>query len=143
MITRRHRKTRRHVTTPEVNLTSLIDTALTLLVIFMVATPMVHHMIKVELPSGKSNESGASSQDITVYLDKNGTIFVDGQKVDYQQLFDVLQKKIGMRVDQVVVVKADQENNFGTVLSLVDKIKYLGGVKYVAFAMQKSATTRP
>ena len=38
----------------DVSLTPLIDTALTLLIIFMVATPMMRNSIRVTLPSGQA-----------------------------------------------------------------------------------------
>ena len=41
---------------PEITLTPLIDTALTLLIIFMVTSPMINNGIKVDLPQGKVQE---------------------------------------------------------------------------------------
>ena len=46
------RRRLRRVTLPEISLTPLIDTALVLLVIFMVATPMMRNAIHIDLPEG-------------------------------------------------------------------------------------------
>ena len=58
----------------EISLTPLIDTALTLLIIFMVTTPMMHNAIKVNLPQGKSNEAGGQ-QELVVYLTSDEQLF--------------------------------------------------------------------
>ena len=57
---------------PELNLTPLIDVALTLLVIFMVTAPMVQNNIKVLLPSGKSKELTQQQEAVlTITAEKN------------------------------------------------------------------------
>ena len=61
---RRRRKTGCLV--PEITLTPLIDTALTLLIIFMVTTPMMHNAIKVNLPRGNVKEDRGSKQELIV-----------------------------------------------------------------------------
>lgn len=123
---------------PEISLTPLIDTALVLLVIFMVATPIVHNAIKVQLPTGKASEINSTIQDLVVYLDKDRNIFVNDQAVKKDNLMATLEKKLQAGPDQTVFVKADQSVAYGTVVELVDEIKYVGGVKYVALATQKS-----
>ena len=59
----------------DIPLTPLIDTALTLLIIFMVATPMMQNAIKVTLPEGKAQEDGGAKQDLIVYVDKDKKIY--------------------------------------------------------------------
>ena len=135
---RASRKRSKPLTLPEITLTPLIDTALVLLVIFMVATPIVHNAIKVQLPHGKSNEVTSTQQDLIVYLDKDRNIFVNEQAVKKENLFGILEKKMKDGAGQTVFVKADQSIAYGTVVELVDEIKYVGGVNYVALATQKS-----
>ena len=62
---RGNKKRTRRFSTPEISLTPLIDTALTLLVIFMITAPMIHNGIKVDLPQGNSKEVG-SQQELVV-----------------------------------------------------------------------------
>ena len=69
----RKRKTRRfHM--PEISLTPLIDTALTLLVIFMVTAPMIQHGIKVDLPHGAAKEV-SGQQELVVTMAKDGKLY--------------------------------------------------------------------
>lgn len=120
-------------------MTPLIDTALTLLVIFMIATPMMQNAIRVSLPKGKAKEDAGSRQEIVVYVDKDKKIFFNGNQVAYEKLIDELGKKIGSQKDKMVFVKADQAVSYGSVLELVDHIKVVGGISHVILATQKYA----
>src|SRR5579863_2611478 len=102
----------------DISMTPLIDVALTLLVIFIVATPMMQNAIRVSLPKGKAKEDNGSRQEIVVYVDKK--IFFNGNEVKPDQLVDALKKKIGDQKDKMVYVKADQVVSYGSVLELVD-----------------------
>ena len=55
---------------PEITLTPLIDTALTLLVIFMVTSPLINNAIKVDLPKGNAQEAQGVQEDLVVHIDK-------------------------------------------------------------------------
>lgn len=123
----------------DISMTPLIDVALTLLVIFIIATPMMQNAIRVSLPKGKAKEDGGSRQEIVVYVDKDKKIFFNGNEVKHDQLVDALKKKIGDQKDKMVFVKADQTVSYGNVLELVDHIKVVGGISHVVLATQKYA----
>lgn len=123
----------------DISMTPLIDVALTLLVIFIVATPMMQNAIRVSLPKGKAKEDSGSRQEIVVYVDKDKKIFFNGNEVKHDQLVDALKKKIGDQKDKMVFVKADQTVSYGNVLELVDHIKVVGGISHVVLATQKYA----
>lgn len=134
-IRRRKRRTRTAIT--DISLTPLIDTALTLLIIFMVAAPMMQNAISITLPKGKKNEVGSTPQELVVYVDKAGKHYLDGKPYESKKLIEQLQRQVGRGKERTVFVKADQGASYGNVLELVDQIKVVGGVKYVALATQK------
>ena len=136
MIRRRHRTS---TSIPEITLTPLIDTALTLLIIFMVTTPMIQNSIKVQLPQGSAKEVKDAAQDIVVHVDKDQTIYLNGQKISKDHLAGDLKKAVARSVQKVVFVKADERVSYGSVISLVDHIKVVGGISHVALATEKKA----
>jgi len=129
---------------PLVTLTPLIDMALTLLVIFMVATPMMHRAIKVELPKGNVDElKGAkpAKKEIVVYIDKQEHMYVNGDVIKKEsELIPLIQRLAQELAVDLVMVKADEGVAYGKVITLVDAIKSIGGITYVALATQKPRT---
>jgi biopolymer transport protein ExbD len=123
----------------ELNMTPLIDVALTLLIIFLVAAPMMNNAIRIDLPQGKMQEAATKSQDTVVYLAKDGKIFLNKDSVsNADALIGRLKKCVGTCKDKTVFVKADKGVHYGTVIELVDKIKSVGGVHYVALATERA-----
>lgn len=123
----------------DIPLTPLIDTALTLLIIFMVTTPMMQNSIKVELPQGQAREAGDTQQELIVFIDKDEKIYINDIPVSKDAMINTLKKKIGSNTQKTVFVKGDKGAHYGYVLEIVDQIKMVGGVKYVALATKKVA----
>lgn len=125
----------------EINVMPLVDVALTLLIIFMVATPMMNNVIKVELPSSRIDDGGMQShtqQDLTVFIDKHKKIYLNGSPYSLEQLLVQLRKLVKKDSEEIVFVKADQAVPYGQVIDLVDTIKITGGIKYVALATKRA-----
>ncbi len=133
------RRRRRALATPELNLTPLIDTCLTLLVIFMVTAPLVNNAIKVNLPRGNAKEDAGTQQELVVYVDEKKNLFFNGkQAVNRSQLISDLRANVGKNKDRTVFVKADTAVPYGSVIELVDEIKVVGGISYVALATKRT-----
>lgn len=133
-------KRRKGLSSPEISLTPLIDTAWVLLVVFMIASPTIKKEagLQVELPKGNMQETKeVSTKDITVSLDKTGGLFLNETKIAEKDLIEKLKKMVGKGNEKTVFVKADTTVHYGKVIELVDKIKYVGGVSYVALATSK------
>ena len=143
MRTRTNRRSRRQRTAlHDLSMTPLIDTALTLLIIFMVATPVLQNAIKVTLPRGNAQEDTSNQQtELIVFIDKDGDFYINKDKILKADLIPRIKKSIGNDQEKTVYVKADRAISYGTVIELVDDIKYVGGIKYVALATQKHSQT--
>jgi biopolymer transport protein ExbD len=135
----RRRSRGRSLAIPEVSLTPLIDTALTLLIIFMITAPMMTHIIKVELPSSRTDESsGHEQQEFIVSIDKQKNLYLNAQKMAMGTLIQKLKTEIGKQENTVVFVQADQGVSYGQVIDVVDTLKTVGGIKYVALATKQA-----
>lgn len=135
----RFRRQRKPIVMPEITLTPLIDTALTLLVIFMITAPMLNNVIKVDLPSSQVDEMDAKvQQETVVYIDKQQKLYLNGTEMSLQAIVKELQKMGKTKKVEIVFVKADQAVEYGKVIDLVDTIKMAGGIKYVALATKRA-----
>lgn len=134
---RRRRRIRSSL--PEITLTPLIDTALTLLIIFMVTTPMIHNAIKVNLPRGQAKEDSSTKQELIVFIDGNEQLYFNNKAVtNNKELINELKKVIGDNQDKVVYLKADEAAHWKIVAELLDQMKVVGGVAHVALSTRKA-----
>ena len=122
---------------PEVNLTPLIDTALTLLIIFMVATPIAHHAIRVRLPDA-GTVSAMKSEEFVLYIDQDQKLFFNGDPVSKEAVVETIEQALkGKQERQVVFVKGDKAVPYGQVMEMVKYVQQTGNVKQVALSTQR------
>ena len=120
----------------------MIDTVLVLLVVFMLTTPLLHNSITVELPTSATNDQATvedTQSAITVSIDKNRNLFINDTSISRDNFFKELERAIATKKkagECVVFVHADKSIPYGVVIQVVDDIKYLGGVKYVALSTE-------
>ncbi len=125
---------------PEINLTPLIDTALTLLIIFMIATPLSKkdNALLIELPRGTVKETADDmKEDAVVIIDSKGKISFNDVIMDRQKILAHIGTFAQKKEQAVVYVKGDRGVSYGQVVELVDAIKNVQGVHYVALATTK------
>ena len=127
----------------DISMTPLIDVVLTLLIIFMMATPILQNAIKVTLPRGNAQEDVAQQHsELIVFIDKQGDFYINNIKVAKAELITEIKNTVGNDHERTVYVKADTAISYGTEIELVDDIKCVGGIKYVALATQKHSQTK-
>ncbi len=131
--------------TPEISLTPLIDTALVLLVIFMIATPMMQNSLKVNLPKGymKEDQQETAQENLVVAINQDlkadeHIIALNGKKVSFAELVPAIEQKIGTKKDQKIYIECDEKVRYGFLFEVADKIKYLAGVEHVILSAQKA-----
>lgn len=132
------RKRNQHTILPEINVIPLIDVSLMLLVVFMITTPMLQQGIKLDLPKGQVQEIAQQKQEIVVSIDAHAKLFLNGKGLSSDALVAQLQKQISVDGQQTVFVKADRAVHYGKVIEVVDRIKLIPGVGYVALATQQA-----
>jgi biopolymer transport protein ExbD len=140
MILRSKRQKRRRLTTNfEISLTPLIDTALTLLVIFMITTPIIQNAIRVNLPAGEVKEGGTQAPELIVAIDNSGVIYFNNKKTSLDQLGKAIKQQVGNQQDKSVWVHVDEINSCKTLFAIINSIKVTGGVKDVKMVQRMVA----
>ena len=108
----------------EINVTPLVDVSLVLVIIFMVTTPfMTQSRLSVTLPKAATDE--AKNEDyVTITIDKDGKTSVNEKEVsNLAEMQSVLARKLLDSDDKVVVIKADEMIDHGTVMDAMEAAK--------------------
>ena len=141
--TQRRLTRKRAVSMPEISMTPLIDMALTLLIIFMISAPMVNNAIKIDLPEGQVREAEQAQDELIIIMNSAGELFLNDSPIGWDQLSSQLSSQMNKRADKTVFIKADTASNYGQVIKLVDQVKGINSVKYVALATKRVASKQP
>lgn len=109
----------------DINITNLVDVTMTVLIIFMISAPLMHSGIEVDLPTTKS-EAAAVQEGILVTFSIDGRIYIDGDPVADADFEKTLIKHWVQTGKKPVLLSADQEIDYGRIISLIDRIKSTG-----------------
>lgn len=91
----------------EINVTSLVDVAFTLLIIFIITAPVLQGGVEVNVPRGPVEVIEATDEMIIVVVDSLGSFHIGDAPVS-DEMFDVtLQELIEERNADVVYLKGD------------------------------------
>ena len=110
----------------EINITSLADVSITLLVIFMITAPMMTPGIDVSLPRTDASLPH-DEEGITVSVRSTREIYIDSDKIDVNELQTKLKRILRDKPPGVIVyLRADEKVDYGYVIDIVGKIKKAG-----------------
>jgi biopolymer transport protein ExbD len=133
MLIHRKKKARYQIQSP---LVSLIDIVFMLLIYFLLTTNfMVDEGIKIKLPQAKA-AAPQTQKEITVYVDRDGRVFLSNKQIPDDLLFKKLKEMIGGQKDRLVVVKADRLVLLNNVVRVMDIAK-AAGAERLCLATQK------
>ena len=122
----------------ELSLTPLIDTALTLLIIFMIASPMLHNGVQVNMPQANVKEDVGLSQQVVITIDKDQNVFYKDRSICLQELVVQLKNQLLEQSAGTVYLKADQTVPYGFVMYVIEHVKAVQDVKHVILVTKKS-----
>lgn len=114
----------RHTSLSEINVTSLVDVTLVLLIVFMITAPLLRSGMKVDLPQTVAKEIDPE-ESVVLTINENGDIFWDKEKIDLNVLRDRLEKrKISNRL-QPILLQGDKNVAYGSIIAVMDIVKEL------------------
>ena len=114
----------------EINVISLIDVLLTLLMFFVLTTTFVQHSrMQVTLPKASAEDRDVQPPELTVMIDRDGR-FYDGSDEVMGEGIDPLKRMIaqnaGDKRDGQVVIRADAMTPHQYVVTAMDALGQLG-----------------
>jgi biopolymer transport protein ExbD len=124
----------------ELNITPLIDVVFLLLIFFMVSTTFERESeINITLPEASKELTEAKPDAISVAIDSQSRIYVNGRTLINSQLSTIKQaiyEALGNLTDVPIIISADAETNHQSVVKVMDAARQLGLVR-ITFATQK------
>jgi biopolymer transport protein TolR len=110
----------------EMNMTSLADVSITLLVIFMITAPMMTPGIDVNLPRTDASLPH-DEEGITVSIKNTGDIYIDTEKVALEDFERVLKKNLESKPPSVIVyLRADEKIDYGYAIEIIGRMRKAG-----------------
>lgn len=122
----------------EINVTSLVDVAFTLLVIFIITAPILQGGVEVDLPQATVAPLTPESEPVIVSLTADGSTFIGDTEIGPGEFNQVLDRVLEARGAQVVYVNADSTIAYGRVMSVLSTVNERDGV-----AVSLMAESRP
>lgn len=109
----------------DVNVTSLVDVTMVLLIIFIIAAPFMRAGVKVDLPKAE-NRSPQPQEAILVVIDGQKQVFVNQKKVEPKNLAVVVKQLRIASPSLPVLVEGDARVPYGDVIAVMDAVRNAG-----------------
>ena len=110
----------------QINVTSLVDTTMALLIIFMITVPVLREWLDVELPKAEVEQADLQ-EGLVIHITRDKVVYLDKEKVsleDFAQRFPEAWARSGRKA---VFLRADSEIPYGFVVDVIGRVKALGG----------------
>ena len=111
--------------TADINVTSLVDVAFVLLIIFMITAPIMQGGVDVRLPRAEARPIEPKTG-LVVTVDRTGRIFVDQSGLSYEDFRATFPAFVRSRHPTGVYLRADGRVAYATVVQVLAVIRAAG-----------------
>jgi biopolymer transport protein TolR len=111
----------------DINVTPLVDVMLVLLIIMMLVAPMLQKGVDVRLPQAANTTDKPETQGQTVVgIQANKQIFLNSVPIRATDLGSRVADLMATQTEKVVLIKADEDVDYGTVMETMDNLRAAG-----------------
>jgi len=128
----------------DINLTSMIDVIFFMLILFLLVAPIVEYGINVNLPAASAKKM-EEPQTLTVNVKNSETgprIYLDRDRLTLEELTSRLKSIAARRPDTALILRADKELNYESVIQVIDCITEAGITKLGMATVAKVETPK-
>jgi len=125
----------------DINVTSLVDVAFVLLIIFMITAPMMQGGVQVQLPRAEARPL-EPQRGLVVSVDRRGRIFVDQAGFSYEDFRATFRSLVARRKPAAIYLKADRGVPYGDVVRVLAIIRS-SGVRDVGLVAEPEDVGQP
>lgn len=125
------RRPRKQSLPPQLMLSPMIDMIFLLLVFFIVSTMYMSEIktIPIRLPVAQNSET-VSKSNFAVTVKKDGVLYLEDNKIEMKQLVANAAAESKRDAAFSVIIRADGEANYKTVIKLIDELKGAGVTRF-------------
>ncbi len=123
---RRRGKRTRRAAMSEINVTPLVDVMLVLLIIFMVTVTLPAVGVPVELPESRAAAVEEKPDQITISIDRSGTIYIEDSPVPAGGLPSALEALDRGGEPPLIVLRGDRSLDYGRVMQVMGELGRAG-----------------
>lgn len=125
------RRPRKQSLPPQLMLSPMIDMIFLLLVFFIVSTMYMSEIktIPIRLPVAQNSET-VSKSNFAVTVKKDGVLYLEDNKIEMKQLAANAAAESKRDAAFSVIIRADGEANYKTVIKLMDELKGAGVTRF-------------
>jgi len=116
----------------DMNITPLVDVMLVLLIIFMLAAPMVSKTMELDLPQAGPDTPPPPGDAVTLHIDAQGGLTLDGQILSRQVLDAALRVAATGESARMLKIETDDEASYERVADVLATARR-AGVERIAF----------
>jgi biopolymer transport protein ExbD len=115
---------------PQINIVPMIDVIFAILTFFIMSSLFLTRSegLPVNLPKAQTAQSQQQSK-IAVTVDEEGNVFLNRQPTTVQDLPAKVKAVMANRAEALVVVNADEKVPHGQVITVMDQLRTIEGVK--------------
>jgi biopolymer transport protein ExbD len=111
----------------EINITPLTDVAITLLLIFMITTPLIlQSSIKVNLPEAASGKPFTNTRQINITVSSDNVMYIDNKLVTRKELISQVRMARRDNPELEVILFSDKMVRFKKIVSILDDLNEIG-----------------
>jgi len=118
----------------EINVTSLVDVTMVLLIIFMLTAPFIQGGVEVDLPEART-QATANTEGMVLSIDPDQQIFLDEDVIPLSQLAAELRRIRPASSTAPVYLRSDSVVPYGFVVRVMGEIKE-GGVDDLSLVVE-------
>ena len=114
----------------DINVTSLVDVAFTLLVIFIITAPMLQGGVEIQVPEADVSPITSETEPMIVTVQEDGRVFLAESEVPSEDLRSSLPQMLRAVGARTVYVRGDARADYQDVLAIIATLSQVEGITF-------------
>ncbi len=111
----------------QLNITNLVDVALTVLTMFILVAPLIENGISVSLPEASASKMDVNDS-VNLKLAKDGMVYLDEKKIELKELGEKLRVMVAANPKLPVNILGDAKVTYQDLVTVLDVVRRAGVV---------------